>query len=415
MRSRLDISVLLLAAVAAALLVPRRAYAVESLPASVTTAIISPEICDNCFDDDGDTDTDREDTQCMPPANGGFTGIGDESAAKGAVKCQKGIEKASAAFATKKLARLEKCVDLAFACIQLKGGAQDCIDKAKAACDKQIAAIPGDESKAEAQIEKACDDSHGGGLDLANARIATGLGFSAEEGFPSCVSPLTSFSDVAHCVVARHECGVERVLVAAAPRAGEMLEKLGHSPASEFPCIAASTGNTDGNDAALADATQAKTAVKCQATIKKAGLKLGKIGFKVVQKCADAAASCIQLKPGSVCQTKASTKCQATFTKLNSGNGTLAKLLAATAKKCTTATFGLTQLNDPAGLGFAAVTDPAKRCSQFTLLFPDPTGQLIECVGKQYLCEGAQMIERESPRLREYATYLGIPLDAVGF
>lgn len=383
-----------------------------------SSAIVASEICDNCFDDDGINGADRADPMCKAPANGNFVGLPDESAAKGAVKCQKAIEKASIAFATKKLGRLDKCVALAFACTQLKNGDQSCIDKATAACDKQVQGISGDESKAKAKIENACDDSQGGSVSLADIRDVTGLGYSGEESLLDCAATLSSTSNLADCVIDRHECGVERVLLASAPRAQELLVKLGHNVATEFPCLAAAaaTKGTDGAGLGLGDAVQAKAAVKCQGAITKAAVKVTKIGTKNVEKCADAAATCIQLKPGvASCQTKAAAKCQKTFTKLTAFDGTFAKLITATAKKCAAPTFGPIQLNAPAGLGFVAVTDPSKRCSQFNLVFPDPTDQLVECVSKQYLCDGAYLLEREAPRLQEYAHFFNISIDVFGF
>ncbi|MBI3769280.1 MAG: hypothetical protein HY271_12440 [Deltaproteobacteria bacterium] len=344
--------------------------------------------------------TDREDPMCTPPANGGFVGLNDPSAAKGAVKCQKAIEKASARFVTKKIARLGKCVDLVFACVQLKNGDQTCTDKAKATCDKQVLGIAADEMAFQAALEKACDDSQGGSVSFDDALALTGLGYTAED--PLCPGTFSTFSDIAGCIIARHECGAERTLVAAAPRAAEMLTTLGHDPTTEFPCLAAANG-ADGAGAGIADPVRAKAAVKCQAAIKKAGLKLAKAGLKTGPKCTDAAATCIQLKPGAACQAKAAPKCQAAFGKF--GTGVLAKLLVAAAKKCDTSSIGITEIDATAGLGFVAA---ATRCSQFNLPLSTPVELRIECVGGQHLCEGAQMLECEAPRLREYADFLGV-------
>jgi hypothetical protein len=239
-----------------------------------------------------------------------------------------------------------------------------------------------------------------------------------EQGTLDCPASLTDTSDLADCVIDRAECGVERLVVASAPRASELLAALGRNVGGEFPCLAtaASTKGANGGGAGLPDADDAKTAVKCQSALLKAGVKLGKVGSKAVQKCADAAAACIQLKPNdAACKAKTSSKCVTTFAKLNSNTGTFFKLLIATAGKCATTSFGTTELNDPAGLGFSAVTDPGERCSQFTLLNPFQPGRTVECVGRQYLCEGAQLLEREAPRLREYADFLGIPTTAFGF
>ncbi len=382
-------------------------------------AIVNTEICDNCFDDDGNNKTDRDDNPvCQAPANGNGVGLSDESQAKRALKCEKAIEKAGLGFAAKKLAGLSKCIGLAFACTQLNN-VQSCFDKAKDACDKQGLKIAAAQTKAKMAVVKACEDSDSGSIS-ANAIIAaTGLGFGAEQGLLECAATITNASDLADCVIDRHECGVERLLVAAAPRANEMLERIGQNVGTTFPCVAIAdaTNGTDGAGANLPEAAQAKAAVKCQGTLLKAGLKLGKLAGKAVQKCADGAAACIQLKPNdlSACQTKIGSKCQATFTKFNSQTGPLIKLATATAKKCTGPSLDLTQLNAPAGLGFVNVTDPDKRCSQFAPVSFDPTTALVGCVGSQFMCEGAQVLEREAPRLREYAGFVGVPIQAFGF
>jgi hypothetical protein len=383
-------------------------------------AIVMSEVCDNCVDDDANMMTDRDDPMCMAPADGGFAGLGDASEAKAAVKCQKAIEKASTKFLLKKLKRLEKCVDPAFACVQLKHADQACLDKAKVRCDKQVAGIAPDEMKAEAAIEKACGDGAGKGISVADARDATGLGFSAEEvpQEPACNTTFSSFSDIATCVVDRHECGAERLLVAAVPRAAEMLRAIDHDPTIPFPCLAIAdlSQGADGGGDGILDAKRAKAAVKCQVALEKAGLKLATAGFKAVQKCADAAATCIQ-KPDAAardaCRAKVAPKCQAASAKFKGPKGPPAKLLIATLKKCETADVGLTEVGDASGLGLSAAST---RCAQFTDLEPStPVGTLIECVGAQYACDGAYMLEREAPRLQEYAGFLGLPLSAFGF
>jgi hypothetical protein len=39
----------------------------------------------------------------------------------------------------------------------------------------------------------------------------------------------------------------------------------------------------------------------------------------------------------------------------------------------------------------------------------------VECVGAQLSCEGAQMLEREMPGIREFADFLAVPIDTFGF
>ncbi len=388
--------------------------AMSMAPTFAGPAVAPTEICDNCFDDDGNTFTDREDQPvCTAPANGALAGLVDESAAKAALKCQKTIEKASTKFALSKLGHLDKCLNLAFACVQLKNGDDTCFDKPKTACTKQIAAIATDEAKLRATIAKACDESQGASLPFADVLALTGLGYMAEEdgtpAFRPCDHTFSSFTDVADCIVTRHECGVERILLAAAPRVGEMLMKLDHDPATEFPCLVdtvTNSGSDGGGSGLSSDAATRKTAVKCQAAIGKAAVTFAAAGAKVVHKCTDDAAACVQMAVPAdrdACGAKAGPKCQAAIDKIK--DVTLSTLLGAVVKKC--GPLSLVDLNSSAGLGFGAT---AARCSQLPPKRPDsdPRVRALQCLAGRHFCEDVQMLEREVPRLREYGDFFHI-------
>jgi len=351
-------------------------------------AVVATEICDNCFNDDGVNGTDRKDPTCKAPADGNGIGISDESEAKAAIKCQKTIQKASLSFAVAKASTLTKCVDTAFACVQLHNGDQPCLDKAKAACDKGVLAIFDKlETKAKQAIVKACSDN--GTISTSEIIDSTGLGFNGEETLLDCPATITNGSDLADCVIDRQECGVERLVVALAPRAEEMMEAAGQNVASNFPCMVAqsTTQGTDAGGTGISDPIQAKAAVVCEATLSKTGVKLAKTLATSIAKCIDAGESCVQLKPGdTACGTKAAQNCSKLVAKLGGATGALAKTLGGVLKKCETANVPLTNLNAAAGLGFVAVTDPNKRCSQFNVSDIDPTKSLVRCVGSQLAC-----------------------------
>jgi hypothetical protein len=378
-------------------------------------AIVATEICDNCFDDDGNTFVDRKDPMCKAPADGNGIGISDESEAKAAIKCQKTIQKASLGYAITTASMLTKCVNQAFACVQLHNGDQSCLDKAKTACDKSVLAIFDKvQTKAKQAVVKDCSDN--GTISASEIIDSTGLGFNGEESLLDCPATITNGSDLANCVIDRQQCGVERLVVALAPRAEEMLKAAGQNVASNFPCMVAqsTTQGTDAGGAAVPDPAEAKAAVTCQATLAKVGVKLGKVLGASLTKCVDGGASCIQLKPGdNACETKATQACGKIVAKLGGQNGTLNKTLLAAMKKCETADGEILTLNDAAGVGFVAVTDPGKRCSQFTIVDADPTRALLRCIGDQFACEGRYMVERQTPRLPELASALGFPLDTL--
>lgn len=377
-------------------------------------AIVNPEICDNCVDDDGVNGVDRKDPTCKAPADGGGIGINDQSEAKAAIKCQKTIQTASLGFAVTKASKLTKCVNLAFACVQLHNGDQSCLDKAKTSCDKLLLDILNAQTKAKQAIVKTCSDN--GTITTSEIIDSTGLGFNGEETLLDCPATITNGSDLADCVIDRQECGVERLIVMLAPRAQELMVAAGQNVAGNFPCMVAASAarGTDAGGSGISDPAQAKAAVVCQATLAKTGVKLGKLLGASITKCVDAGESCIQLKPGeNACETKATQACGKIVAKLGGAKGALAKTVAAALKKCETADVPLTNLNAAAGLGFVAVSDPNKRCSQFNVADIDPTRSLLRCVGDQFACEGRYMVERQTPRLSEFATMLGFPLDSL--
>ena len=69
----------------------------------------SPEDCENCIDDDGDTLVDRADPDCALPANGAGVGVGDAKVGKAVDKCGKTIRKVGAKLASNRLKQLGAC------------------------------------------------------------------------------------------------------------------------------------------------------------------------------------------------------------------------------------------------------------------------------------------------------------------
>jgi hypothetical protein len=384
---------------------------VGATAADARAGIVASEICDNCFDDNNNGDTDRADAMCIPPANGSLAGLSDADARKAALKCQKTIGKASAKYFATALKRIDKCVDLAFVCVQLKNGSNDCLFKAQRACENVPDTLDLDDRfRFEGAIDKACRDARGAKISLAQLLDDTGLGFHAEQsGLPSCDPSFFNVAVLTNCIHDRLLCSAVRAVQASVPRTHELLDLV--VGANQFPCVTTPTGS-DGGGLGLAPVAKAKAAVKCQAAVKKAGLKVATIGLKVGQGCADAAAACIQTADAptrDACKTKNAPKCQAGITKLTStsSDGPLPKLLGAVVKKCTSPDLTESDLEGATGLGFGSAVP---RCAQLTFPPADPTTSIFECVGAQHLCEDAQMLERQVPRLRELATFFNITI-----
>src|SRR5262249_49523925 len=153
----------------------------------------------DCIDNDFDGTTDRESASCPAPADGGDQGVHDLVRGTALAKCQSAIQRAGDGFASKRLARLQKCVTTAFACVQLKPGDAACLGKAGDTCDKSFADITADEGKLAAAITKACSAPTVAAADLLDP---SGLGYAGEDA--PCIAlgsgSLGSALDVIDCV-----------------------------------------------------------------------------------------------------------------------------------------------------------------------------------------------------------------------
>jgi hypothetical protein len=359
---------------------------------------LAGEICDNCVDDDGDGAVDRLDSECRPSAFAAGAGLDDpKGAGKRVDACQKGIEKAAGKFVAKKLRRLFKCLGALSKCAQLQGG-PECVAKAQAGCTKQLDAIAGDETALQDVVGAACS-----AIGTSELTRAQGLGFSAEA--DNCadlgVPNVDSVANVALCIARDHECRVETVVGRLMPRAGEFLATLGR--AGEFPCVPA---GSNGGGQGLGGAS-GKTLLTCEQAMQKGALKFFQASSKVGKKCIDAAAKCVQEKPGeTVCRDKVSASCIKNVAKLATANGTFAKLFNGILKKCEAA--NPLDLLNPIGLGFGAAS-VASHCNEIHVPLSGPT-DLLSCLGNEVTCQTLHMFEREAPRGRELAELVEITL-----
>ncbi|MEO6027268.1 MAG: hypothetical protein ABIR79_10425 [Candidatus Binatia bacterium] len=161
-------------------------------------------------------------------ADGSGQGISDPTRGKALGKCDKGVQKAGAAFAKSRLAGLTKCIDAVAACVQLKPADPSCVPKAQAQCAKigtRLAGPAGPAAKARAAIAKACSAP-------ADMLIATGLGHATSAVYCAAVDvpALTTPADVAECIVRDHACRVTKVIEATVPRGIELLGRGGLAP-----------------------------------------------------------------------------------------------------------------------------------------------------------------------------------------
>jgi len=141
--------------------------------------------------------------------------------------------------------------------------------------------------------------------------------------------------------------------------------------------------------------------------VQKGAIKFFRASSKVGQKCIDAAAKCVQEKPGNaVCRDKVSATCAKNVAKLVADNGTFAKLFNGILKKCEAA--NPFDVLDPIGLGFGAAS-LTSRCNELDLPLSTPA-DLLRCLGNEVTCQTLRMFEREVPRGRELAELVEVTL-----
>ncbi len=371
-------------------------------PAPVCTANLPDEDCDNCLDDDGDTAIDRSDPDCPPPADGAGAALPDpKTLGKAALKCQKALGKAGTKLAASKLKRLQACAQGAFTCLQLKPGDDACLAKAGTKCGKGLAGVAADRAKLGAAVTKACGPP---ALESADLLGASGLGFDFEEALcgDRGVATLASVADVAACVAATHECRAAELFAVETPRAGELLALLGRASASDAPCLGASA---DGGGQSLADPTARKAVVKCQKSFAKAGTGFAAQEQKLLQKCAAIVATCLQQKASDpACLAKATTTCGKLAQKLAAAE---AKVGTAIAKSCGGA-VGVAGVVSSAGLGFGVHETTCAGLGVATLA---SLADVATCSVRLHACRAEQLLENQTPRLRELLDLGATPLD----
>jgi len=344
------------------------------------------ETCDNCIDDDGDGAVDRADPDCPAPANGGGVGLGD-ARGKSALKCQKAINKAGSALVARRMGRVQKCFGSLLACVQKKPGDAACLAKANGKCTKELGRLAGDGGKLAGAITKRCGNAE----DLLGA---TGLGYGAEAAVCAArgVGSLGSPGDVAACVRAVHECQADALVGVQAPRATELLG----GAAAQLPCL----GGAAGSGAGVGDAARGKAVLKCSTAIRKGSAKFVAQQMKVLQQCVAAVGACVQ-KNDTACLAKASGKCGGQIAKVG---GLESKLGGAIAKGCPSGVQA--DMLAAAGLDFARLGDACAAVGGSTA----SVGDVAACLGRYHKCRVGQLVEAESPRLREFLGLAGVSL-----
>ena len=130
---------------------------------------------------------------------------------------------------------------------------------------------------------------------------------------------------------------------------------------------------------------------------------------KTVQKCTLAVATCHQQKPMETkCLPKARTNCAKAIAKLTQpAKGLEAKLAAALVKSCGPPKITAAELTGAMGLGFDGRAD---QCVALGAGVPADVDDVAACVLRLHECRAEQLLELETPRLRELLTTGGVSL-----
>ncbi len=171
---------------------------------------------------------------CLPDHGGDGAVVGDPAGQGKAVDaCASAIVKAGTSYVRKRLARLTKCADGLFACVQLAPDDGACLAKARTRCDQGEAASAADERKLGSAVGGRCAENVVAYATLRAARAAnldalaaacTGVG----------VPQLVSLADYQQCVLRAEACRLDGVLTVQAPRIAELLAVVGRSFARPY-------------------------------------------------------------------------------------------------------------------------------------------------------------------------------------
>lgn len=150
----------------------------------------------------------------------------------------------------------------------------------------------------------------------------------------------------------------------------------------------------NGGNIGVGDVTRGKAVAKCAKTIQKAGTKFVLGTMKQIQKCTQASATCIQLKPGDpACQAKAVATCG----NIQGAIRTAINKLEDTIIACDPEEVVYPDLVSLQGLGFSA-----ENCNNGT------TGLIAgNCIADQHLCRAQQLVGIGTPRARELIAFGG--------
>ncbi len=321
-----------------------------------------------------------------------------------ATDCQSAILSATTPFAQKKLKQLDKCAMTTFKCIQTVAPDDEadedpidlCLERAELKCEKAAEAVQAEEDKLVATITEQC-----AALDPDELMRADGVGFEAIA--PDCLDfgvTITDVASVAECVVAEHECAVDRMYMFANPRAGEMFDLVG---ADFGPNSCAEDLGGPGEGVSADDLKLGRRLATCQQTVSKTGASFAGAKLKTLSRCLGALFDCVQLHPhdGGACIAKAGKTCDQAFATVASN---ALKFEPAVDKSCEPIAFP--DLTADTGIDYDALVEE-ELCTDVGVFGILTVPHYSICAYRQHECAGDEILRFSVPRSAELLGLVG--------
>lgn len=311
-----------------------------------------------------------------------------------AVRCQLAIAKAGAAFATRTLSDLGRCVTTIHGCVEKSGGDATCLGSAGGRCTRILGKIARRQDAVARTLAQRCFN-----LDPAVLREPGGLGFGTFAG--DCPALGTDESDaeaIGVCMARRLRCRAESLLAASVPRAGELLRVAG-VPAGlrhELACLPDQGGSGTG-------AGESGPAVaRCGRTLQRAAARFGERTLASIAACTKAAFPCLDDATGDAdCFTAASPACARAIARIGGARRAFA---AALRTACGEARVPFADLADAGGASLELLTDA---CETVAVDSVDALPAHATCLSRLYDCDVATIARDAIPRVDEMFGLVG--------
>jgi hypothetical protein len=311
-----------------------------------------------------------------------------------AVRCQLAIAKAGAAFATRTLSDLGRCVTTIHACVERSGGDAACLGSAGGRCARILGTIARRQDAVARTLAQRCAN-----LDPAVLREASGLGFGTFAA--DCPALGTDASDaeaIGVCLARRLRCRAESLLAKAVPRAGELLRVAG-VPAGlrrELACLPDEGGSGTGTG------ESGPAVARCGRTLQRAAARFGERTLASIATCAKTAFRCLDDASGDAgCAAVATPACERAVARIGGARRAFA---AAVRTACGEARVPFEDLAGDGGAGLEILTDACEAVAV------DPVDALpahATCLGRLYDCEVATIARDVMPRVDEMFGLVG--------